>query len=238
MRFNERELVNLAERRADMEGRVWHRTPGSLSHTLKPRWLKLVHNLLFYYRLNEHGGVSARSEPAGLFVLENCDVRSELPPVGSVSSSTPSAGGGGSGGGALSSFYSAPGASDSCSFSITLDEHTERRHVFTCASNTETRGWLAALAGASYNQLRRELYQLRNQLLKLGAVDPLPRPAGQRALKHEACDNVPAHQQTMKTQHKQQQQQHGVSIPGAPERPRRNKHSKFYSGVEPVNLLD
>nr|XP_045606635.1 sesquipedalian-1-like [Procambarus clarkii] len=42
----------------------------------KERWFKLKANFLFYYRLNEFGGVD-KNEPSGVFVLENIEVLRE-----------------------------------------------------------------------------------------------------------------------------------------------------------------
>uniref|UniRef100_L7LVR8 Pleckstrin homology domain-containing family J member 1 n=1 Tax=Rhipicephalus pulchellus TaxID=72859 RepID=L7LVR8_RHIPC len=75
MRFNEKEMATLAAGAADKEGRLNHRNL-SFREVFKERWFKLKGNLLFYFRLNEHGGVFEK-EPVGLFVIECCKVQHE-----------------------------------------------------------------------------------------------------------------------------------------------------------------
>ncbi|XP_037089694.1 pleckstrin homology domain-containing family J member 1-like [Pollicipes pollicipes] len=123
MRSNERDMSVVAAQRADLEGRLSHKSPRSALRDDRPRerWFKLRHNLLFYYRLNEHGGVSEDEGPAGLFVLENCHVQPE------------------------------PFAADlSFCFSVTLNSDPERRHLFACVSAAAVAQWVDALRAASY----------------------------------------------------------------------------------------
>lgn len=75
MRYNEKELMVIANGNADKEGRLHHRCPG-FRETYKERWFKLRGNLLFYFRLNEYGAVYEK-EPVGVLVVENCRVQHE-----------------------------------------------------------------------------------------------------------------------------------------------------------------
>lgn len=75
MRFNEKELISLAELAADKEGHLTVKVTGFREFP-KERWFKLRGNLLYYYRINEHGAVYEK-EPAGLYVLENCRIQAE-----------------------------------------------------------------------------------------------------------------------------------------------------------------
>ncbi|KAH9366041.1 hypothetical protein HPB48_000137 [Haemaphysalis longicornis] len=61
MRFNEKEMAAVAAGVADKEGRLNHRNL-SFTEVFKERWFKLKGNLLFYFRLNKHGGVNFEEE--------------------------------------------------------------------------------------------------------------------------------------------------------------------------------
>ncbi|KAK4324050.1 hypothetical protein Pmani_005299 [Petrolisthes manimaculis] len=78
MRFNSEQLAEFAVEAGDHEGRLTHKPPARTLYdsACKERWFKLKANFLFYYRLNEFGGV-AKNEPHGVFVLENVDVQRE-----------------------------------------------------------------------------------------------------------------------------------------------------------------
>uniref|UniRef100_A0A2L2YFA4 Pleckstrin homology domain-containing family J member 1 n=1 Tax=Parasteatoda tepidariorum TaxID=114398 RepID=A0A2L2YFA4_PARTP len=76
MRFNEKEIAFIAAQPGDKEGRLHYRSPG-FREVYKERWFKLKGNLLFYFRLNEYGGVYEK-EPVGVLVLEQCRIQSEL----------------------------------------------------------------------------------------------------------------------------------------------------------------
>ena len=156
MRSNAKDMSAVAEERADLEGRLSHKPPRSGLREERPRerWFKLRRNLLFYYRLNEHGGVSADG-PAGLFVLENVHVQPE-----------PFADG-----------------LPFC-FSLTLNCDPERRHLMACVSAAAAEQWVAALRAASYESRRRQLKELRSKLLNLTGADPLRPFPGARALKN------------------------------------------------------
>uniref|UniRef100_A0A2R5LEU9 Pleckstrin homology domain-containing family J member 1 n=1 Tax=Ornithodoros turicata TaxID=34597 RepID=A0A2R5LEU9_9ACAR len=75
MRFNEKEMATVAAGVADKEGRLNHRSL-SFREVFKERWFKLKGNLLFYFRLNEYGGVY-ESEPVGVFIIEYCKIQNE-----------------------------------------------------------------------------------------------------------------------------------------------------------------
>ncbi|XP_054723799.1 pleckstrin homology domain-containing family J member 1-like [Uloborus diversus] len=76
MRFNEKEIVCFSAEPGDKEGRLFYKSPG-FREVYKERWFKLKGNLLFYFRLNEHGAVF-ESEPVGVIVVEQCRIQPEL----------------------------------------------------------------------------------------------------------------------------------------------------------------
>ncbi|XP_071536746.1 pleckstrin homology domain-containing family J member 1-like isoform X1 [Panulirus ornatus] len=78
MRFNTDDLAEYAVQAGDHEGRLTHKPPPRTLYdtACKERWFKLKSNFLFYYRLNEFGGVD-KNEPNGVFVLENIEVLKE-----------------------------------------------------------------------------------------------------------------------------------------------------------------
>lgn len=78
MHYNSDSLVQFAEAAGDHEGRLTHKSPPKTLYdsAYKERWFKLKANFLFYYRLNEFGGVE-KNEPSGVFVLENVDIQME-----------------------------------------------------------------------------------------------------------------------------------------------------------------
>lgn len=78
MHFNNDEIAAFAESAGDHEGRLTHKPPPRTLYdsAYKERWFKLKANLLFYYRLNEFGGIG-KNEPSGVFVLENIEVQKE-----------------------------------------------------------------------------------------------------------------------------------------------------------------
>ncbi|CAG2174635.1 unnamed protein product [Oppiella nova] len=77
MRFNEKELCLYSSGPAIKEGRIHHKNPNAgFREGFKERWFKLRGNLLFYYRVNEFGGVHHK-EPVGCLVIELCRVQRE-----------------------------------------------------------------------------------------------------------------------------------------------------------------
>ncbi|XP_068229978.1 sesquipedalian-1-like isoform X6 [Palaemon carinicauda] len=78
MRVNSCELIEFAVAAGEQEGRLTHKPPPRTLYdtAYKERWFKLRANCLFYYRLNEFGGVD-KNEPSGVFILENCEVKRE-----------------------------------------------------------------------------------------------------------------------------------------------------------------
>ncbi|XP_042231134.1 sesquipedalian-1-like [Homarus americanus] len=78
MRFNGDDLAEFAAQVGDHEGRLTHKAPSKSLYdkACKERWFKLKANFLFYYRLNDYGGVD-KNEPSGVFVLENFEVLRE-----------------------------------------------------------------------------------------------------------------------------------------------------------------
>ena len=102
MRFNEKEMSQYSSGPAIKEGRIQHKNPYSgkggfregmaycqklttidfrliLTKQIigyKERWFKLRGNLLFYYRVNQYGGVQTK-EPIGVLIIEMCTVQRE-----------------------------------------------------------------------------------------------------------------------------------------------------------------
>lgn len=68
-------MTGVAAEKPDKEGRLNHRNL-SFREVFKERWFKLKGNLLFYFRLNEYGGVY-ETEPVGVFVMECCKIQHE-----------------------------------------------------------------------------------------------------------------------------------------------------------------
>ncbi|RWS16259.1 pleckstriny domain-containing family J member 1-like protein [Dinothrombium tinctorium] len=71
MKLNEREICLFAFGPGDKEGRIYHKTytntasfnPGFVvipGIGFKERWFKLKGNLLFYYKVNEFGGINSK----------------------------------------------------------------------------------------------------------------------------------------------------------------------------------
>ncbi|CAL4126615.1 unnamed protein product [Meganyctiphanes norvegica] len=78
MRFNSADFKTFSEQPGDHEGRLTYKPPPRTLYdsAYKERWFKLKSNFLFYYRLNEFGGVE-KNEPSGVFVLENIEINRE-----------------------------------------------------------------------------------------------------------------------------------------------------------------
>ncbi|XP_071536748.1 pleckstrin homology domain-containing family J member 1-like isoform X2 [Panulirus ornatus] len=64
MRFNTDDLAEYAVQAGDHEGRLTHKPPPRTLYdtACKERWFKLKSNFLFYYRLNEFGGVDKNED--------------------------------------------------------------------------------------------------------------------------------------------------------------------------------
>jgi hypothetical protein len=138
MRFNDKELTEYANGTGDKEGRMYHKY---IRDGYKERWFKLKGNLLFYYRVNEYGGIHSK-EPVGLFVVEDCSIQTE------DNSSLPFA------------------------FSITFT-CDPRKHYFGCSNQVTCDDWVKLLKAASYQTLKRKLYDMQTRLLNMTGVDPL-----------------------------------------------------------------
>ena len=79
MRFNDKELATFAAGTAERDGRMYHKHLSNSSSSregYKERWFKLCGNLLFYFKVNEYGGVCAK-EPSGVFLIEDVIVQTE-----------------------------------------------------------------------------------------------------------------------------------------------------------------
>ncbi|RWS22225.1 pleckstriny domain-containing family J member 1-like protein [Leptotrombidium deliense] len=78
MKLNEREISDFSTGAGDKEGKIYHKTctHGSFNHSFKERWFKLKGNLLFYYKVNEYGGINSK-EPIGFYLLEDFSIQFE-----------------------------------------------------------------------------------------------------------------------------------------------------------------
>lgn len=142
MRFNEKEMAAVAAGVADKEGRLNHRNL-SFTEVFKERWFKLKGNLLFYFRLNKHGGLTLQDEPVGVFVIECCKVQHE------------------------------PSVDYAFAFSIAFADDAERKHLFTCTTQKHCDEWVSCLQQASYEYQRGRLLYMQQKILELTGRDPL-----------------------------------------------------------------
>ncbi|KAF2367697.1 Pleckstrin domain [Trinorchestia longiramus] len=153
-------LSHVLEGPGDQEGRLMHKPPkkksvrGSLHNTgYKEKWFKLVGNLLYYFRLNEHGGV-CKEEASGVLVLENVEAH--------IQGACP--------GGEL------------LGLALTWKDDVSKSHLFYATSEPERNNWLAKLKLASYESLSAHLLQLRVQIRRRTGKDPLEHALGRPEL--------------------------------------------------------
>ncbi|CAL8109962.1 unnamed protein product [Orchesella dallaii] len=135
MKFNEKDLVNIAHGVAQYEGRMEHRAPPSFRDTgFRERYFKLIGNLLFYFRFTEWGTVETK-EPAGVLVLENYSVQPEYEET-----------------------------DVSFSFSILFLDEPDKKHVFCCRTDSDVQKWVNALQRASYQHWKEKLSSMQNHI--------------------------------------------------------------------------
>ncbi|XP_065904902.1 type II inositol 3,4-bisphosphate 4-phosphatase-like [Dysidea avara] len=145
MRFNEKEMANLAcTCEADIEGLLDKRGKGS-TKGYNPRWFRLKGNLLFYFKATELGNwdKSSGESPIGVIILERCQVQkspSDIRPF--------------------------------C-FSLRFEDEESRSYDLAASSENEMHRWISAIRTASYEGLRSMLYQLQNEMIMLTGQDPL-----------------------------------------------------------------
>ncbi|KAG0716288.1 Pleckstrin y domain-containing family J member 1 [Chionoecetes opilio] len=191
MHFNSEGLAHFAEGVGDHESRLTHKSPPRTLYdsAYKERWFKLKANLLFYYRLNEFGGVE-KNEPSGVFVLENVDVQKEdcdVPfgfairwkaweltvfrkaqvrwmTVGFYSKVLS--------GGAAGAATSSTTAWELTVFRKAQDD-MERKHLFFAQSEASAFTWVNKLIHASYEHIRAQMVMLRVQIRRKTGKDPL-----------------------------------------------------------------
>jgi len=138
MHLNDRDLAFLASGPADRDGRMYHKhlSPGSVANHregYKERWFKLKGNLLFYYKVNEYGGVCAK-EPSGVFILEDCIVKTE------------------------------DEATLPFAFSITFLSEPERKHIFSSSNQKVCDEWVQLLEQCGYERLRKKVIDMTKQM--------------------------------------------------------------------------
>lgn len=150
MKLNGREMVAFAShKKCDRDGRMYYKVLYSPSQAssdgMKEKWFKLKGNLLFYYKINEYGGLPSANEPSGLLVIEDCTVSLEdaLPP-----------------------FFS---------FSIQFHAEPGRKHLFSCLNQPSADAWVDILKNCSYETVRAKVADLRSQIIAKTGKDPLSR---------------------------------------------------------------
>ena len=143
MIFNEKEIIELAHKTADLEGRVKYAVLSPRSPiSFKEMWFKLIGNLLFIYKLNEFGGIQS-NKPNNVLVLENCRCQREA--------------------------Y----LSESLALVIIYTEDPEKKHVLCFHKEEMLEQWYVAIEQASYNYQRYMLEHLRNEIFRFSGKNPL-----------------------------------------------------------------
>lgn len=149
MRFNDKEIAQVSESKADLEGVLHHMKPQGTEWSdwyqqpcFKERYFKLKANLLYYFRINEQ-------EPLGVLVLENAHVAYERPHQG------------------------IPFA-----FSLTFKVNdkfrdNEAKHIFSCRCDADVSMWVSSLKAASYEYWRSQCLILRTKLAMKTGNDPI-----------------------------------------------------------------
>lgn len=149
MRFNDKELSEVAKGECAIEGVLHHMKPQEKDWSdwyqqpsFKERIFKLISNLMFYYKVNE-------TEPLGVIVLENVQVSYERPHKG------------------------IPFAF-SLSFKTTDKSwDAERKHIFSCRCEQDVNRWVSALKEASYEYWRTQYMILKTKLCMKTGQDPV-----------------------------------------------------------------
>lgn len=124
----------------------------------KEKWFKLKYNLLFYFNINELGYVDNK-QPAGVIILENCNINIDTSSEGVFA------------------------------FSISFRDEHEKRHVLSGRSESQVEQWIKALRKASYEYWRSQLITLQEKLCKKTGKDPLLMyPRNQGVVRDEAWE--------------------------------------------------
>lgn len=140
MRFNERDLAEAGNGPADLEGRLNHKR--AHKSVFKEKWFKLRYNLLFYFNITELGQIDRR-QPAGVIILENCNINVDTSSEGAFA------------------------------FSIAFRDEHDKRHILSGRSENQVEQWVTALRQASYEYWRSRLIMLQERLCKKTGKDPL-----------------------------------------------------------------
>ncbi|KAL8598733.1 hypothetical protein ACOMHN_033297 [Nucella lapillus] len=146
MRFNSRELAQLAQQAAsvDKEGVLYMKEKQDSIFKTKEvyidRYFRLKGNLLFYFKNKE-----MRAEPLGVLVIERCTVELDLEEE------------------APNSF-------------VVVCEGEDNPFKFAAISEEERDGWIQALHMASYECLKMQLQSLREQVQAKTGRDPVTLP--------------------------------------------------------------
>ncbi|XP_012534968.2 pleckstrin homology domain-containing family J member 1 isoform X2 [Monomorium pharaonis] len=156
MRFNDRELAEASFGPANLEGRLNHKR--AHKSVFKEKWFKLRHNLLFYFNINDLGHIDTK-QPAGVIVLENCNINIDNSSEGAFA------------------------------LSISFRDELDKRHVLSCRSESQVDQWVNALKQASYGYWRSRLITLQERLCKKTGKDPLLMyPRNQGVVRDEAWE--------------------------------------------------
>lgn len=140
MRFNDKELAEVSFGPADLEGRLNHKR--AHKSVFKEKWFKLRYNLLFYFNINDLGHIDRR-QPAGVIILENCNINIDTSSEGAFA------------------------------FSISFRDEHDKRHVLSGRSESQVEQWVTVLKQASYEHWRSRLITLQERLCKKTGKDPL-----------------------------------------------------------------
>ncbi|XP_021957430.1 pleckstrin homology domain-containing family J member 1 [Folsomia candida] len=138
MRFNDKDMAVVSQRKAQIEGRLQYRSPPGTFRdaAFRERYFKLINNLLFYFRFNEFGQIEEK-EPVGVIILENYSIRIET-------------------------------ESDlSFAFGILFLDEPDKRHIFTTRSEEDVNRWVNTLRQASYQHWKNRLAAMQSNIKAL-----------------------------------------------------------------------
>ena len=115
---------------------------------------------MFYYRVNEYGGVHNK-EPIGVLLIEMCRVQREddsaLPFAFSI----------------CMPLFIGRNHHLICYQSIGFDSDLDKKHFMGCSNQKQCDEWIQILSQCSYQNQRNRLIDLRNTIMDITGTDPL-----------------------------------------------------------------
>ncbi|XP_068229974.1 sesquipedalian-1-like isoform X2 [Palaemon carinicauda] len=194
MRVNSCELIEFAVAAGEQEGRLTHKPPPRTLYdtAYKERWFKLRANCLFYYRLNEFGGVDKNENvKRKVYLFATKDGNEPTQEENKLPRSYISKG-------KTCSWLKPSGVFilENCEvkreedadapfgFAIKWKDDPERKHMFFAQNEQCVHTWVSKIVKASYEHLRAQLIMLRIQIRRKTGKDPLEHfgtPLPQRA---------------------------------------------------------